>query len=223
METRPIKKTIATVDAKAYEQFKNIWERNWKNADFVPSWRVNQIPPELQEAVKNGWFPPNATLLDIGCGSGELSAWLAKEGFDVLGVDFSASAIKRAQADFGGTSAKLAFVVADMCRDVPCESQFRILFDRGCLHGLPKILYAEYAKTIAAWAMPGAVYLLLCGFNQHTRRSAKDEYKLQKEMESHLHMLFAPFFYVDKMAPTVLERDVSHEPAPALAVWMRRR
>jgi ubiquinone/menaquinone biosynthesis C-methylase UbiE len=41
--------------------------------------------------------PRNSTFLDAGCGSGSHSLRLAKRGFSVLAVDFSASALKTAE------------------------------------------------------------------------------------------------------------------------------
>lgn len=44
-------------------------------------------------------FPArNAVLLDIGCGIGAQSAWLAFEGFRVWGIDVAEDAIRRARA-----------------------------------------------------------------------------------------------------------------------------
>ncbi|MDQ3018332.1 MAG: class I SAM-dependent methyltransferase [bacterium] len=37
--------------------------------------------------------------LDLGCGSGEQSIWLAHHGFEVEGLDYSTEAIKIAQSD----------------------------------------------------------------------------------------------------------------------------
>jgi 2-polyprenyl-3-methyl-5-hydroxy-6-metoxy-1,4-benzoquinol methylase len=39
-------------------------------------------------------------VLDLGCGNGSFSARLASHGFEVTGVDFSASGIERARANF---------------------------------------------------------------------------------------------------------------------------
>ena len=210
------------LDAKAYQQMKTIWERNWAKPDFAPSWIITQIPQEVQDAVESGWFPPQAALLDIGCGDGKIAVWLAEKGFSVLGVDFSSAAIARAQADFGKRSANLTFQVADMCSDAPPKPQVQILLDCGCLQGIPKVVQPNYAKTVAAWALPGALFLLRCGYNQHTRRPAAEEYAMQKALEVHLQSLFTPFFVIHKIAPTFLERSQPHEPVPALAVWMER-
>ena len=54
------------VNDKAYQRLKIIWERNWAHADFKPSWLATEIPHELDEAIKNEWFPAQETLLDIG-------------------------------------------------------------------------------------------------------------------------------------------------------------
>lgn len=216
------KESTSVVDDKAYQRLKTVWERNWARADFKPSWPATEIPQELNEAIESGWFPAQATLLDIGCGDGILSAWLAEQGFDVLGIDFSPSVIDRNRQRWEQASRKLAFAVADICVDRPSESRFQLLFDRGCLQGLPKAFHPEYAKTIAAWAQPGAHFLLLCGYNQQARRSVAEEYEMQKAMEAHLHTHFRPYFTIHKMTPTFLEREAPHEPVPTLAVWMAR-
>lgn len=213
---------LPVVDDKAYQRLKIIWERNWTHAEFKPSWLITQIPSELEEAIESGWFPPQETLLDIGCGDGSLSVWLADKGFEVLGVDFSSSIIERNRQQWQQKPYKLAFDIADMCVDRPSEPRVQLLFDRGCLQGIPKQFHTEYAKTVAAWSKPGAHFLLICGYNQQARRSVEEEYEMQKAMENHLEKLFIPFFTIEKMTPTFLERGAPHEPVPALAVWMVR-
>jgi 2-polyprenyl-3-methyl-5-hydroxy-6-metoxy-1,4-benzoquinol methylase len=48
---------------------------------------MSKIPQEVQDAVDSGWFSPGSSALDIGCGMGEIAAWLAQQGFNVLGID----------------------------------------------------------------------------------------------------------------------------------------
>jgi 2-polyprenyl-3-methyl-5-hydroxy-6-metoxy-1,4-benzoquinol methylase len=59
-------------------------------------------PVELEENIMFSLLPePNGAqprLLDIGCGVGTISQLLAKRGFAVTGVDFSAVAVERARA-----------------------------------------------------------------------------------------------------------------------------
>ena len=43
------------------------------------------MPEDLRAAVR-AYFKPGPSV-DVGCGSGRDTAWLAGEGFDVFGVD----------------------------------------------------------------------------------------------------------------------------------------
>jgi len=58
--------------------------------------------------------PPPRSLLDLGCGAGWTSIFLARAGYEVLGVDISADAIALARGAAGeGGAAGASFTVAD--------------------------------------------------------------------------------------------------------------
>lgn len=211
------------LDSQGYEKWQMVWEKGWSRPDFSPSFRITKIPAEIQEAVESGWFPAGASLLDIGCGSGEIAAWLAERNFNVLGIDFSQSAIQKAKSAASEMPGRLEFKVVDVCRDTSASPQFNALLDRACLHGLPKTLYSDYVKTVASWAIPGARFLLLCGINQGVRREEQEEKKLQEQMIDYLESVFSPMFEIRRVEATFLERRPPKVPAPGLAVWMIRR
>lgn len=64
--------------------------------------------PFLERALSNG---PSRRLLDLGCGPGEHSRFLAARGFDVVGVDSSPAMLQRAEA---AGAAGVHFVLADL-------------------------------------------------------------------------------------------------------------
>lgn len=57
-------------------------------AAFARDWEDDQPAPEDLYEVIRSWFRPGPTV-DVGCGSGRDTAWLAQNGFDVIGVDAS--------------------------------------------------------------------------------------------------------------------------------------
>ena len=205
------------------QQLQTIWEQNWGRSNYTPTWLISEIPQTLADSVADHWFPPQATLLDIGCGSGEIAAWLAEQNFQVIGVDFSPSAITLASTTYREHPGTLSFQVINICRDVPPAPYCTALFDRGCLHGLPKTLYPDYARTVAAWALPDARFLLLCGVNQGEQVDETQEKQLRSEMIDTLEAVFSPYFVIDKWQPTFLQRRAPHKPVPGVAVWMIRR
>lgn len=57
--------------------------------------------------------PTPKTVLDLGCGTGDKSLWLAEQGYQVTGIDISKDAIKRAEIA-RGTASNPIFIHADM-------------------------------------------------------------------------------------------------------------
>src|SRR5262245_46034173 len=85
-------------------------QRDWNDhyaQGFMP-WDSDEPDENLVEFVRSRPLAP-CRALDIGCGTGTHSLWLAEQGFDVLGVDVSALAIERAQEKAAGKSGRCRF------------------------------------------------------------------------------------------------------------------
>jgi SAM-dependent methyltransferase len=93
---------------------------------------------------------PGARILELGCGTGALSCMLAERGFDVTGIDISASAISFARAAAVTRAARVQFEVAEACSwRVPAEA-FDIVIDSHLLHCIsPKNDRAKLLEQMA--------------------------------------------------------------------------
>lgn len=112
-------------------------------------------------AVDEGWLPSGAHALDIGCGEGDVTAWLASRGFPSVGIDIASAAIERARARHGQSQASLEFHAADICASAPPGRQYRILIDCGCLHQIPDEDRSAYLENLLHVSAPDARMLLL--------------------------------------------------------------
>lgn len=57
---------------------------------------------------------PGARALDLGCGEGADALWLAGQGWQVTGVDWSGVAVQRARAAAAAAGAQATFAVGDI-------------------------------------------------------------------------------------------------------------
>ncbi|MSR31817.1 MAG: class I SAM-dependent methyltransferase [Gemmataceae bacterium] len=99
------------------------------------------------------------TILDIGCGPGWTSLFLARAGYKVVGVDISERMIEIAREQISRDNAAPEFVVGDM-EDMDlgrADFDGALFFD--CLHHCPA--YAKALKRAYAHLRPGGHVLLL--------------------------------------------------------------
>jgi SAM-dependent methyltransferase len=132
-------------------------------------WDSGISPPELLAAIQGPEARPKGRALDVGCGTGTNSLTLALRGWQVVGVDFAAPAIARAEAKAAKAQPKLAkaggvavFLKADVTQLAPpaAEERMNLILDIGCLNGIPYELRSDYARVMAEQAVPGALFLL---------------------------------------------------------------
>ncbi len=82
-----------------------------------------------------GKFDPwSRTALDVGCGVGAQTFYLAEKGFRAVGVDAAPSAIRRAKAKAHGY---IDFLVADAVQLPFASNSFDLVVDMCCLQELP--------------------------------------------------------------------------------------
>jgi cyclopropane fatty-acyl-phospholipid synthase-like methyltransferase len=138
----------------------------WRYLRGDTPWDSGIVPPEIvawvEAAERAGQAPGRA--LDLGCGTGTTSIYLARRGWQVVGVDFAPNAIWRARrkARRAGVSERTTFLSADVAHPdfLRDAGPFDLLIDVGCLHGLTPEQRQRYAAHLARLSKPGATYLL---------------------------------------------------------------
>lgn len=110
-----------------------------------------------------------ARAVDLGCGTGVDSVFLARRGFDVTGVDFSEVAIERARTSLRNLDFERLprFAVADILTlpDEVVPGPFDLLFDDGSLDDFASNIRPQVAESITALARPGSVFVMWCFFS----------------------------------------------------------
>lgn len=128
---------------------------------FSP-WDLGPPMPELVELIEGEHALTPGRALDLGCGAGSKSVYLAQHGWQVTGVDVAAEALKRARKKAAEHDVDIEFVQCDLV-DIPpgaLNGPFDFLLDFGCSHSLRDEAKGRYAEGIAQLAAPGATLYL---------------------------------------------------------------
>jgi trans-aconitate methyltransferase len=104
-----------------------------------------------------------ARILDLGCGTGHLTAKLAESGANVVGLDSSVSMIAQARQNFPG----LKFVLSD-ARDFRFDEPFDAVFSNAALHWIPDA--EPVLRSVAAALKPGGRFVLEMGGKRNVER-----------------------------------------------------
>ncbi|WP_101951541.1 class I SAM-dependent methyltransferase [Mycobacterium sp. 3519A] len=125
-----------------------------------PPWNIGEPQPELAALHREGKF--RSDVLDAGCGHAELSLALAADGYTVVGVDLSPTAIAAATAaaqERGLISA--TFVQADITDFTGFDGRFNTVIDSTLFHSLPVEGREGYLRSVHKAAAPGASFFIL--------------------------------------------------------------
>jgi SAM-dependent methyltransferase len=129
---------------------------------FVP-WDGHPLASSLRGLVEGEDALPAGTALDVGCGTGDNAIYLAKNGWQVTGVDFVAKAVDKAKAKAAANKVDVKFARADATRlsSEGVGTNFDLIVDNGCLHGMNAEDRDAYVREVSAVAAPGARLLLI--------------------------------------------------------------
>ena len=143
------------------------WDERYRSGQTP--WDTGITPPEVQRFWGEQPRPAAGALaLDIGCGTGLNTLFLASQGLRAIGFDLSGQAlqlalrrrnakVRRELSDSGGDA---TFVQADVSR-LPVDRLGAVYaLDIGCLHSLPDENRPAYAAGVHRALTDGGFYHL---------------------------------------------------------------
>ena len=182
---------------------------------FTP-WDGHPIAQTLQDLIEGtGDTPalPTGSALDLGCGTGDSSIYLAQHGWKVTGVDFVPKALDKARAKAAGLP--INFVRADVTQlsRAGIGTDFELIVDNGCLHNMSDGDRDAYVRKVSAVAAPDA-RLLIVAFRPGGRFGVRgvDPAEMERRFKSDWTLVSAGN-----------ERELDREKTPARHYLFQRR
>jgi len=181
----------------------------------APPWDTGIVPPEVIEQV--GATRPGRAL-DVGCGTGTSSIFLAASGWRVTGVDWVELALARARrraVEAGLPPEVVRFAQADVATPdfLVDHPPVELWLDAGCLHGLPVEAQPNYAGHAARLVRAASLLMLYC-WGRYERDG------VQAGLDpADVVALFRPAFDLERQQ---LSRDGADQTRTAGWYWLRR-
>lgn len=144
-------------DSRIYQENIDFWNRAWGPVKTA----YTQMPelPYLTDVVSRLARKAPARVLDLGCGSGWLSVLLARNAFDVTGVDVAAQAINLAKDWAQQESLTIDFQVKDLAKLDFAPDSFDACVANSIFEHFPlemtKVIFQQLKSILA----PGAVFI----------------------------------------------------------------
>jgi SAM-dependent methyltransferase len=123
-----------------------------------PPWDTNITPPEVVRVIETQKLPAGRAL-DLGCGTGTNTVYLAKHGWQVVGVDFVGKAIATAKRKARAAGVNAEHFQGDVTKLDFLNPPFDFALDIGCFHGLPVNGRTAYISGLTRLLRPGAIFM----------------------------------------------------------------
>ncbi|MBU3967257.1 MAG: methyltransferase domain-containing protein [Euryarchaeota archaeon] len=130
----------------------------------IPPWDIGRPQREIIRLAEDGEV--SGRVLDVGCGTGENALYLARQGFEVWGIDAAPAAIKKAKEKARKRGITVNFLVSDTLELQSLRTKFDTVIDCGLFHVLSDEERPIFAASLSSALFPGGKYFMLC-FSEH--------------------------------------------------------
>jgi cyclopropane fatty-acyl-phospholipid synthase-like methyltransferase len=140
------------------------------------------------------------SILDAGCGTGEIALFFASRGHKVMGIDFLEGPIQSAKKKAADRGLQATFLVMDALALKEIPEQFDSIIDCGLFHVFSDDDRKRYVEGLASVLKAGGKLFLMCFSNeepgtQGPRRVSKRE----------LNEAFSAGWTIESIQPTHIE------------------
>lgn len=181
-------------------------------------WVAGTASPELIRLVWEGQIKPGMKVLEVGCGIGTESVFMAVRGMQVTGVDLSSSAVSLARqlAQFYGV--EVNFQQGDaLTLDFAAES-FDVVCDQGVFHHLMDHERSVFANNLANVLKPQGLLALRCFSDKIPGGPQPRRIKSRELIDT-----FSPYFDVERMERVLSFSTPQREkPLGWHTLWVKR-
>jgi len=134
----------------------------WFNEAYrgTPPWDIGHPQGEIVRLVQSSEI--RGAVLDVGCGTGENSLFLAAEGHEVWGIDSAPLALEKARLKAKDRQLNAKFLVHDALDLPSIGRKFDAVIDSGLFHVLSDEEREVFARGLAKVLRPGGTYFMLC-------------------------------------------------------------
>ncbi len=167
-------------------------EPEYWTTDLAEKGRIYQEIKErvnIQQDIINHYFKKESAVLDIGCGFGRQAIWLARKGYEVVGIDTSPVFIKIAKALFDKNKLKAEFICTDLSSS-NFQKKFRQAIMLDTFEHIPVGKRSDLAASIVNILEPGAI-LFISVPQVKQRFTSKINNNFRKRITQHLNWFLA--------------------------------
>ncbi|NEU05040.1 methyltransferase domain-containing protein [Clostridium senegalense] len=186
------------------EKRENKWWNDFYSNKDKPVPFFENIPDENLISYFDSGILNKGKALDIGCGNGRNSLYLAQNGWDVIGIDFSNTTIEWAIETAKASSINVDFLCQSIFEFENELDSFDFIYDSGCFHHIKPHRRNQYLNIILKYLKKDGYFAMTC-FNLKGGANISDydvyrdysmhgglgftEYKLKKILEPYFEIV----------------------------------
>lgn len=156
------------------------WDQRYIDGNLP--WDSGKPDIHLRRVIEEYSIKP-CKALEIGCGTGTNSIWLAKQGFDMTALDLSPTAIAKANVKVAAAGVRCHLLAGDFLVDRIPGAPFEFVYDRGCFNLFDSDEnQSGFACRVADILLPNGMWHSLIG-------STEDSPEIVTIIEPHFEIL----------------------------------
>jgi ubiquinone/menaquinone biosynthesis C-methylase UbiE len=157
-------------------------------------WELGKPRPVLVKYLSKGLLPKGGNALDLCCGAGTNTIFLAQSGYNMIGIDISITALSLAKRKAQQAKAEINFLNTSFIDLSFQNGIFNFIFDMGCFHHVEINERPKFIAGLHRVLQNSGFYMLTCfsyrngpGWKHFTRQQIVDLFWLHFDLGDFQH------------------------------------